>query len=50
MFAHTSGGTDFLAQLVAAGYCEFGSVRDGRFFLGGAFVLISLMVNMVKML
>lgn len=48
MFAHTSGGTDFPAQLVAAGCCESGSVKDGIIFL--AFVLISLMVNVVKML
>lgn len=34
MFAHTSGGTDFPARLVAAGCCESGSVEDARFFWG----------------
>lgn len=34
MFAHTSGGTDFPARLVEAGYCESGSAEDRR-FLGG---------------
>lgn len=31
VFAHTSGGTDYPARLVAAGYYESGSVEDGKF-------------------